>query len=84
MYIKKAMKTNITLSGLLGILATLIIPLILWGVSIETRLVMHQQQLQTQERLIHKIDDGMKDLNKTQMKILIELQRKQDYYPKKQ
>lgn len=78
------MKTNITLSGLLGILATLIIPLILWGVSIETRLVMHQQQLQTQERLIHKIDDGMKDLNKTQMKILIELQRKQDYYPKKQ
>ena len=72
------MRTNVTLAELLGVLSVVIIPILVWGVSVETRLVMHKQSIENQEKFGHKMENKMDKIQSTTTEILIELQTKED------
>lgn len=72
------MRTNITLAGLLGVLSVFIIPLLAWGVSVETRLTMHGQRIQYLETLVEKTYTKLEDLKEDTIDILLELKDKKD------
>lgn len=72
------MKMNVTLSGLLGILSVIVIPILAWAVSAETRLVMHEQSIDMHDKTLIKIENKLDKVNENTTKILIQLQNKED------
>ena len=87
---KEKKHVNIPLSTLLNVSAVIIIPCIIWGVSLEVKITNNKQHIETirevnkrekeaLKEIINRFEDNMKNLQKTNTKILIELQRKMDF-----
>lgn len=72
-------KNSITFANFLGIMTIIIIPLLVWAITLETRLTLHENKIETNERLIYKIEDKLDNLQNTSTRILIELQRKDSF-----
>ena len=69
------MKTTVTIGQLLGVLGTLIIPLIIWGVSIETRFTEYGVRIQQNERNYSSIKSDVKEIKETTNLILIRIEK---------
>ena len=70
------MKKEITLGNLLGILIPIFITIIIWGNSVETRLSVYMNRLETVERTNGKVEAKLDKMDETLTNILIELQNK--------
>lgn len=64
------MKTPITLGQMLSILSAIIIPLIVWGVSIETRFTEFGVRIQQNEKNYSSIKNDVMQIKETSYKIL--------------
>jgi len=67
------MKNQITLSNLLLILTSIIIPLLLWGIRVETRLTSMNLKEKQNEKKISQIWKSIKEIKDDTNEILIEL-----------
>ncbi|MCH2217448.1 MAG: hypothetical protein MK076_05125 [Flavobacteriales bacterium] len=72
------MKKEITLGNLLGILIPIFITIIIWGNSVETRLSVYMNRLETVERTNGKVEAKLDKMDETLTNILIELQNKKN------
>ena len=72
------MKKEITLGNLLGILIPMFITIIIWGNSVETRLSVYMNRLETVERTNGKVEAKLDKMDETLTNILIELQNKKN------
>ena len=72
------MKKEITLGNLLGILIPIFITIIIWGNSVETRLSVYINRLETVERTHGKVEAKLDKMDETLTNILIELQNKKN------
>ena len=72
------MKKEITLCNLLGILIPIFITIIIWGNSVETRLSVYMNRLETVERTNGKVEAKLDKMDETLTNILIELQNKKN------
>ena len=69
------MKTPITIGQLLGVLGTLIIPLIIWGVSIETRFTEYGVRIRQNEQNYSSIKADVKEIKETTNLILLRIEK---------
>ena len=72
------MKKEITLGNLLGILIPIFITIIIWCNSVETRLSVYMNRLETVERTNGKVEAKLDKMDETLTNILIELQNKKN------
>jgi len=69
------MKTPITLGQMLSILSAIIIPLIIWGVSIETRFTEFGVRIQQNEKNYSQIKMDIKEIKETSNSILLKIEK---------
>ncbi len=69
------MKTPITLGQMLSILSAIIIPLIVWGVSIETRFTEFGVRIQQNEKNYSSIKQDVLKIKETSYQILEAINR---------
>ena len=72
------MKENPTMSQLLGILSAIVMPLIIWGVSVETRLTSQIHQIEQNAINNTKIENKSDKINDTTLQILLALEHLKD------
>ena len=69
------MKTPITLGQMISILSALIIPLIVWGVSIETRFTEFGVRIKQNEQHYNSIKNDIREIKQQNQKILLNIQQ---------
>tara|TARA_R110000782_G_C14602722_1_gene391213 strand:- start:8 stop:226 length:219 start_codon:yes stop_codon:yes gene_type:complete len=69
------MKTPPTMSQVLALLSVIVIPIMVWGVSVETRLTSQIYQIEQNARTSAKIEVKIDEINKNTIDILLELER---------
>lgn len=72
------MKKEITLGNLLAIFIPTLIIILTWGNSVETRLKEQSIRIQSVERTNGKVEAKLDNIEKNIVKILVELQNKQN------
>lgn len=70
------MKTPPTMSQVLALLSVIVIPILVWGVSVETRLTSQiLYQIEQNAKSSAKIEVKIDEINKNTVDILIQLER---------
>lgn len=74
----KKMKEQPTFAQMLGILSVIVIPLIVWGVSVETRFASNIQRIEQNEKMNYKTSQKLDLINDNTTEILVQLQNKEN------
>ena len=69
------MKTNINLSHVLALMSVIIIPLIIWGISVETRFANSIYRIEQNEKKNTAIEKKIDKIADNTQNILIEIER---------
>jgi hypothetical protein len=69
------MKEAPTMSQVLGLLSVIVIPILIWGVSVETRLTSQLYQIEQNAKAAAKIEVKIDEINKNTINILIVLEQ---------
>jgi hypothetical protein len=72
------MKKEITVGQLISIMIPIIIMILIWGISVETRFTEFAQRIQLNERSHIKVEKKLEQIDDKLLKILLELQVKKD------
>tara|TARA_R110000772_G_scaffold36098_4_gene86652 strand:+ start:9227 stop:9445 length:219 start_codon:yes stop_codon:yes gene_type:complete len=72
------MKEPPTMAQVLGILSAIVMPLIVWGVSVETRLTSQIYQIEQNAINNTKIEGKIDKINETTLSILLALEHLKD------
>jgi hypothetical protein len=72
------MKKEITLGNLLAIVIPLVMVLLTWGISVETRIQEHSIRISNNEKTNVKNEQRLMKIEENTVKILVELQNKKD------
>lgn len=72
------MKDNPTMAQVLGILSAIVMPLIVWGVSVETRLTSQIYQIEQNAINNTKIESKIDKIDETTLSILLALEHLKD------
>lgn len=72
------MKQQPNLAQVIGLLSVVVIPLLVWGISVETRFTELLIRVQQNERFIQTTSHKLDDIQNTTNEILINMERKQD------
>lgn len=72
------MKDKPTMAQILGLFSVVIIPLLVWGISVETRFTEVLIRVQQNEKFNHITSQKLDKIQNTTNEILINLERKQD------
>lgn len=69
------MKITLTLQHLLGIMSIIIIPLIIWGISVETRFANSIYRIEQNEKKNTAIEKKIDKISENTQTILIQIER---------
>jgi hypothetical protein len=69
------MKTPPTMAQVLAILSVIIIPLLVWGISVETRFTNSIYRIEQNEKRNFKIESKLDRIDENTIKILLDLER---------
>ncbi len=69
------MKEPLTLSQILGLLGVIVVPLLIWSISVETRIQMQGQQLHQAAKNSLKLESKIDKIESNTLNILLELER---------
>jgi len=69
------MKVTLTLQHLLGIMSIIIIPLIIWGISVETRFANSIYRIEQNEKKNTAIEKKIDKISEDTQTILIQIER---------
>lgn len=76
------MKQQLTVAHILGILSIIVIPLIVWGISVETRFTAFEAEfnaviyrIEQNEETNVKIEEKVDQINQNTIKTLIEIEK---------
>lgn len=72
------MNKQITIAQVLGILSVLVIPLLAWGISVETRFAQSILRIQQNEKNAYEMKAKIDKIDENTLKILLELKDKED------
>ena len=72
------MKTPPTMAQVLGILSVIVISLLAWGISVETRFAESILRIQQNEKNLFETKSKLDKIDETTLKILLELKDKED------
>jgi hypothetical protein len=69
------MPTKPTMSQVVGLMSIIIIPLIIWGVSVETRFTANIYRIEQNEERNDKIDGQINRIEENTLNTLLEIER---------
>ncbi len=69
------MKNPPTMSQVLGLMSVIIIPIIIWGVSVETRFTSNIYRIEQNEKTNTKIEEKIDRIDENTMHTLIEIEK---------
>lgn len=72
------MKQQITIAQVLGLLSVVVIPLLVWGISVETRFAESLYRIQQNEKNAYEVKLKMNKIDQTTLEILLQLKDKED------
>lgn len=72
------LKRGLTLQQMLGLLGVIVIPLLIWGISVETRLTRDAIMISQLKETAVKIEEDLDKIDEKVDKILIALEHKED------
>lgn len=69
------MKESPTMAQVLGLLSVIIIPVLVWGISVETRFTAQIYRIEQNERTNAKIENKINRIDENTLNILLEIER---------